>query len=223
MGHLQDITLRAIEVLRDVSFIAAEDTRRSRTLLSAHGLTGRLVSYHEHNERQRTPGLLEELLQGRSVALISDAGSPLISDPGYHIVQAAIQEGIPIQVIPGPSSVIAALQVAGFTADRFIFHGYAPRTSGRRERFLDEVAADPRTQVFFETPHRIRRTLDAMTSRFPRRDMVLCRELTKVYEETLRGTPEKILERIGERSLKGEMVLVVGPQSKEGRGRSAGS
>jgi 16S rRNA (cytidine1402-2'-O)-methyltransferase len=217
LGNLQDITLRALQVLQKADIIAAEDTRRTRALLSAHGLEGRLVSYHEHNERTRAPELLGEMRQGRKVALVTDAGSPLISDPGYHLVQGAVQSGVPLRVIPGPSAPIAALLAAGFTSDRFVFHGFIPRTSGRRERLLREVSEDARTQVLFETPHRIKRTLEVMVQVLGDRDVALCRELTKLHEEVLRGTSREILETISQRPRKGEMILVVGPRPKSRR------
>lgn len=215
LGNLQDITLRALQVLKEADVIAAEDTRRTRALLHAHGLEGRLVSYHEHNERTRAGQLLEELRRGHKVALVTDAGSPLISDPGYHLIQGAVGGGVPVRVIPGPSAPIAALQAAGFTSDRFVFHGFVPRTSGRRERLLAEASEDPRTQVLFETPHRIERTLEVMVQVLGDREVALCRELTKLHEEILRGTADDILKTIKRKPRKGEMILVLGPKSKQ--------
>jgi len=219
IGNLLDVTLRALEVLRRADLIAAEDTRRTRTLMAAHDLSGRLVSYHEHNERARAPSLLDALERGLFVALVSDAGSPLISDPGYHLIQGARDRAIPVEIVPGPSAVIAALQASGFTADRFVFHGFLPRTSGRRDALLEQIALDPRTHVVFETPHRILRTLEAMVRFLGDRPSVLCRELTKLHEEVLRGSSREILETVAARPRKGEMVLVVGPERKDRGGR----
>jgi 16S rRNA (cytidine1402-2'-O)-methyltransferase len=221
LGNLQDITLRALQVLQRADIIAAEDTRKTRSLLSAHGIRGRLVSYHEHNERRRAAQLLDELRRGRSVALVSNAGSPLISDPGYHLIQGVVREGLPVCVVPGPSAPVAALQAAGFTSDRFVFHGFVPRTSGRRVKLLEEVAKDPRTQVLFESPHRIGRTLGVMVQVLGDRPVVLCRELTKLHEEVIRGSADEILQAISEHPRKGEMIIVVGSEGKKSASRTS--
>ncbi|MBD3336861.1 MAG: 16S rRNA (cytidine(1402)-2'-O)-methyltransferase [Candidatus Eisenbacteria bacterium] len=215
LGNLEDITLRALRILREVDLIAAEDTRRTRILLQAHDIQGaRLVSYHDHNERRRAPQLLDRLASGAAIALVTDAGSALISDPGYHLIRGAVAGGHAVRVIPGPSAPVAALQAAGFTADSFVFHGYAPRTAGRREKLARQMAAEPRTQLLFETPHRLGRTLDALAARMPHRPAVLCRELTKRHEEIVRGDVGDIATAARERRMKGEMVLVVGPLPK---------
>ena len=209
IGNLGDVTLRAREVLADVDLVAAEDTRRTGRLLRSLGITAALVSLHDANERARGPRILSTLHEGRSVALVSDAGMPLISDPGYHLVRACIADGIDVRVVPGPSAVLAALVVSGLPADRFAFEGFAPRRSGERVRRLQELRDDPRTLVFFESPLRVKTLLEDMLVVFGDRPAALCRELTKLHEDVVRGGITDVVAAIGDRP-KGEVVLVVG-------------
>jgi 16S rRNA (cytidine1402-2'-O)-methyltransferase len=189
IGNLEDISLRALRVLGEVDVVAAEDTRHSRQLLAHHGLQRPLVALHEHNEEAEAPRLVGRLQAGESVALISDAGTPLLSDPGYRLVRLAIGAGIPVVPVPGPSAVTAALSVCGLPTDRFAFEGFLPAKQGARLKKLQALAAEPRTLVFFETGRRIDDCLADLESAFgPEREIALCRELTKRFETVLRGT-----------------------------------
>jgi len=209
IGNLEDITLRALRVLGSVHVIACEDTRHTRTLLGRHGIARPLLSYHEHNERERAPQLVRRLLAGEDVALVTDAGMPGISDPGFHLVTQAIAAGVTVTAIPGPSAITAALSVAGLPADRFLFLGFLPRTRKARQRALREVAGIPATLVFFEAPHRVHEMLEDATSILGARRAALVREATKVHEEVLRGPLVDLTSRIAGRRLRGEITLVV--------------
>ena len=187
IGNLEDITLRALRVLREANVIACEDTRHARTLLQRHGVTTPLVSYHEHNERERAPQLVRRLLAGEDVALITDAGVPAISDPGFHLITQAIAADVPVIPIPGPSAVTAALSVAGLPVDRFLFLGFPPRTQKARRRALEEVGGVRATLVLFEAPHRIHETLADVAQVLGPRRVALVREATKIHEEVRRG------------------------------------
>jgi 16S rRNA (cytidine1402-2'-O)-methyltransferase len=206
IGNLEDITLRALRVLREVDLIAAEDTRTTRVLLRKHGITTRLVSYNEHNMRRRTPELLARLETG-DVALVSEAGTPGVSDPGHELIAAAIAKGIPVVPIPGPSAVVAALVASGLSMRRFTFLGFAPRRAGERRRALQAGSREPRTVVFFESPHRLRTTLEAVHDVFGDRRLAVCRELTKTFEETFRGTAAEALAHFTEP--RGELTIVI--------------
>jgi 16S rRNA (cytidine1402-2'-O)-methyltransferase len=210
IGNLADITLRALRVLGDVDVIAAEDTRTTRKLLTHHGIATSLVSYHEHNEAVRTPELLERLRSGASVAIVSEAGTPSISDPGYRLVREAIDAKITVEPIPGPSALLAAVVVSGLPSDGFVFEGFLPRRSGERRRRLEELTGERRTLVFFEAPHRLDRTLADMADVLGDRDVALCRELTKLHEEVRRGTLSMLAATLQKTPVKGEIVLVVG-------------
>ncbi len=219
IGNLKDITLRALDILKSVDLIACEDTRHTRKLLNYYNIGGkRLVPYHEHNERFQTEKLLEELFSGTQVALVSDAGTPCISDPGYRLVKAARENGIPVVAVPGASSVIAALSVAGVPTDRFLFVGFLPRKEKSLIEVIREIFSYPFTVVAFESPHRLERTLSLVGSNFPEREIVVIRELTKVNEDYARGTAEEVLEYLKERNgLKGEVVLIFPPGREKGR------
>ncbi len=212
IGNLADITFRAVDTLKQVRLIAAEDTRHSARLLHRYGITTPLVSLHEHNEHERVDRLLERLLQGESVALISDAGTPLISDPGYRLVAEVRRRGIPVVPVPGPSAIIAALSVSGLPTDRFCFEGFLPAKPGARRARLQALRDEPRTLIFYESPHRICDTLRQMCEIFgSEREAVLARELTKRFE-TLRGGAIGELSAwvAGDRDQqKGELVLLV--------------
>lgn len=211
IGNLGDLSERAAETLAAADVVACEDTRRSGRLLRHLGLERRLVSLHEHNERRRLGGLLRELEEGRTVALISDAGTPLVSDPGFLLVREAIARGIDIRVVPGPCAVIAALVLSGLPPHPFTFAGFPPPKSGRRRRFYRRWRELDHTLVVFESPHRLLASLRDALEELGDRPAVLAREMTKLHEEALRGSLAEILAAAEERSgLKGELVLVVG-------------
>lgn len=212
IGNLSDITLRALEVLAAVDIIAAEDTRRSRGLLDRHGIDTPLISLHEHNEEARSAELVARLTDGASVALVSDAGTPLISDPGYRLVSAAHDAGVRVVPIPGASAVPAALSVAGIATDRFVFEGFLPARANRRRERLALLAREPRTLVFFESPHRLRASLvDMRESLGASRMLTVARELTKQFETLYRGSMDKVIEAVeaDRAATKGELVIVV--------------
>src|SRR5919204_380330 len=197
IGNLEDASPRLARALAAADLVACEDTRQTRKLLQHLGVRARTVRYDEATERERAEALAEAVAGGATVALVSDAGMPAVSDPGYHLVGACLARGLPVEVVPGPSAVLAALVVSGLPSDRFCFEGFLPRRAGARERRLAELAAEPRTMVFFEAPHRVLATLDAMASAFgPQRPAAVSRELTKLHEEVLRGTLAEVTERL---------------------------
>jgi 16S rRNA (cytidine1402-2'-O)-methyltransferase len=209
IGNLGDITLRALEVLKTVSLVAAEDTRRSSILLKHFEISKPLISFHEHNEARRTGELIERLRGGESVALLSDAGMPSVSDPGYRLVRASIESGIRIEVIPGPSAVLTALVGSGLPSDRFYFGGFLPIKSGRRQRELLAALAREFTSVYFESPHRIVRSLEVINGVEPARLVCVARELTKQFEEYKRGEVASVLAHYLTHAPKGEITLVI--------------
>lgn len=209
IGNLADISPRAIDILKKVDLIASEDTRTCGRLLSHFGIKTPQTSYHDHNERSKAPKLAEAIVEGRSLALITEAGTPLISDPGYNLVRTAIERGIEVVPVPGPSSLLAALVASGFPADRFCFEGYPPRTESRLRRFFGGLAREKRTLIFFESPHRVKKCLKTMMAVMGDRDILLARELTKKFEEKIRGRISEVTEAIEDRTMKGEIVLVV--------------
>ena len=214
IGAARDITLRALDVLAAAEVLAAEDTRSLRHLMQIHGLSpgGRpLLAYHDHNGAQMRPRLLAELAAGRSVAYASEAGTPLVADPGFQLVRAAVAAGHVVHAVPGASAVLAALAVAGLPTDRFAFLGFAPSQAGARATFLKETAAIPATCVFYESPRRVARLLAEMAPIFgPERPAAVCRELTKRHEEVLRGPLGELAEALAQRELKGEVVVLTG-------------
>lgn len=217
IGNRDDITLRALRVLSETGLIAAEDTRHTRKLLKHHGLDTPLVSYHEHNEARRVPELLEQLEQG-SLALVSDAGTPALSDPGYRLVQAAIGAGHPVVPIPGPSAPIAALVASGLPTDRFLFLGFLPRKQSERRRLLEQLVEETATLVAFEAPHRLRAALaDLQASYGPDRQVAVCRELTKLHEQVHRGTLSQVQDEFADVEPRGEITLVVAGADPHGR------
>lgn len=212
IGNLEDITYRAVRLLAEADLIVAEDTRRSRILLEHYDIRQPMISLHEHNEQERIPELLNRLSSGESMALISDAGTPLISDPGYRLVREAASAGVPVIPVPGPSSVTAALCVAGLPTDRFAFEGFLPARPGNRRKQLVGLAREPRTLVFFESSHRIEACLADMRETFTgARQAVICRELTKQFETVLRGSLDELIARLEQsaRQRKGEFVIVI--------------
>jgi 16S rRNA (cytidine1402-2'-O)-methyltransferase len=211
IGNLEDITLRAIRVLKEVSVIACEDTRQTRKLLEHYGIATRSISYHEHNEAQRTQELLARLQEGGSVALVTDAGTPLISDPGYRLVTAAIAAGIAVIPLPGASAVLTALAAAGLATDSFRFCGFLPQKSGQRRKLLEELQAESCTLIFYEAPHRILEALRDIEAIYGDRPVVVGRELTKIHEEFLRGSAGEIRAQLEARdAVKGEITLLIG-------------
>ena len=212
IGHPGDASPRLAEELATADVVAAEDTRRLRRLTAALGVvpTGRVVSYHEHNEATRTPELVQEMLAGQRVLLVTDAGMPSVSDPGYRLVRAAVDAGVRVSAVPGPSAVLTALAVSGLPVDRFCFEGFLPRKPGERAARLRALLDEPRTMVFFEAPHRLGKTLAAMAEAFgPERPGVVCRELTKTYEEVRRGGLAELAEWAAD-GVRGEVTVVVG-------------
>ena len=210
IGNLEDITLRALRVLKEADLVACEDTRQTQKLLSHYGLRKRLVSYHEHNELTRAPELVIELEQGAQVALVSDAGTPVISDPGHRLVTLCLRHHIPVVPLPGPSALVAALAASGMTTEEFLFTGFLPSRAGDRRKALTALAAEPRTLVFYEAPHRIEETLKDALEILGDRPAVIAREVTKLHEEFLRGTLQELLERMRRATPRGEMTLLIG-------------
>lgn len=209
IGNLGDITDRARETLRSADLVAAEDTRRTGRLLQAFGIRAKLLSLFEGNERERTERVLDALREGKDVALVSDAGMPAISDPGYRLVRACVEDGIPVVVVPGPSAVIAALVVSGLPTDRWVFEGFLPRRAGERRARLRALRDDPRTVVLFEAPGRVATLLRDVLVELGDRRAVLARELTKLHEEVVRGRVSEILATLADHEPKGEVVLVI--------------
>src|SRR5438067_6814295 len=209
IGNLSDITLRALEVLKLVDLIAAEDTRHSGVLLKHFEIKKTLVSYHEHNEALRTAQLVERLVAGKDIALITDAGTPGISDPGARLIRECIKRQLPFTIVPGPSSILTALVGSGFAAENFFFGGFLPTKSGQRARELRLAADRAETSIFFESPFRILKSLAACFEIIPDRQLCVARELTKQFEEFRRGTPRELLTHYETRPPKGELVLVI--------------
>ena len=209
IGNLGDITVRALEVLKSVDVIAAEDTRHSGMLLKHFEINKPLVSYHEHNEAMRTAQLVERLAADENVALITDAGTPALSDPGARLIRACIERGLPITIIPGPSSILAALVGSGFSTERFYFGGFLPVKSGQRERELRATAERGETTIFFESPYRLTKTLAVCTGIMPDRQLCVARELTKKFEEFRYGIASELLAHYEAHPPKGEIVLVI--------------
>ena len=215
IGNVEDLSPRARRVLEAVDVLAAEDTRHTGRLLERFGVKRPMVSYHDHNKEGRTPELVARLAGGASVAIVSDAGSPGISDPAFTLVRAAVQAGVRVVPVPGPSSALCALEVSGLPTDRFAFEGFLPRKSGRRRGRIEELRGDPRTLIFFESPHRLRAALADLLEGLGDRPASVSRELTKKFEETRRGTLGTLLRWVEEQPPRGEFVLVVGGAPKD--------
>jgi len=211
IGNLEDITYRAVRVLREADLIACEDTRQTRRLLDYYEIQKPTISYHEHNEMERSAELANRLSAGEAIALVSDAGVPLISDPGYRLVRAAIGLGVPVEPVPGASAAVAALAASGLPTDAFHFGGFLPSKPGQRARALEALADEHATLIFYEAPHRILEALDAVTQVLGARQVVVARELTKLHEEFLRGTAAQVRAQLASRDVvKGEMTLLIG-------------
>jgi 16S rRNA (cytidine1402-2'-O)-methyltransferase len=212
IGNLEDITLRALRVLKEADLIACEDTRQTQKLLNHYGITTRTTSYHEHNEMTRAAELVVDLEQGARIALVSDAGMPGISDPGFRLISLAIRHHVPVVPIPGAAAFLAALVASGLPTDSFRFSGFLPAKVGQRRQVLESISESPRTQVFYEAPHRVKEALqDVVEILGPERHVVIAREVTKIYEEFLRGSAGEVLETLKARGdIKGEITLLIG-------------
>jgi 16S rRNA (cytidine1402-2'-O)-methyltransferase len=213
IGNLGDITLRALEVLTSVDLVAAEDTRHSGMLMKHFGIKKPFISYHEHNEAMRAAELVERLVAGENVALITDAGTPGLSDPGLRLVRECIRRELSFTIVPGPSSILSALVGSGFSTERFSFRGFLPIKSGQRERELRAAAESVETVIFFESPYRLTKTLGACIDVMPDRQLCVARELTKKFEEFRRGTAGQLLAHYEAHRAKGEIVLVISTPS----------
>lgn len=216
IGCLEDITLRALRVLREADLILAEDTRHTRTLCAEHGIDTPMRSFHAHTNDDKVDIIVAELTKGAHYALVSDAGTPVVSDPGVYLVSRAAEAGVDVEAIPGPSAVLAALSVAGLPVRRFVFEGFLPRSGGDRARALDRVAQSDITVVLFESPHRVHATLDDLERKLGgERQIALCRELTKMYEQTIRGTVAEVRSELSDPA-RGEITVVVEGKSADG-------
>ena len=218
IGNLSDITIRGLEVLRGVDLIAAEDTRHTRRLLDHHGITAKLVAYHEHNEAEKALYLIAEVQEGKSIALVSDAGTPLISDPGHVLVSLAKKGGVKVIPVPGPSALIAALSASGLPCGKFIYEGFLPVKQKAKRDFLELFRYEARTVVFYESPHRILNSLEILADLFPGRQMVIARELTKRFETITSGLTEELLSwtQDDDNQQRGEFVLALSGAARQG-------
>jgi 16S rRNA (cytidine1402-2'-O)-methyltransferase len=214
IGNLEDMTYRAVRILGEVDLIAAEDTRHSLKLLSHFGISKSMTSYFDHNQQFKGERILNTLRQGKSVALISDAGTPCVSDPGYQLVRDAVAEGIPVIPIPGACAAVAALSASGLPSDNFTFAGFPPSRQGKRRSFLTEMSALPGTLVLYEAPHRLEETLRDIREVLGERQVVVARELTKIYEELIRGSVSEVLESVSQGKVRGEIVILIPPGEK---------
>lgn len=214
IGNLEDLSPRAARALADADVVAAEDTRRSRVLLESAGIATPLMSYHDHNEATRTPVLADRIAAGEVVALVTDAGTPGVADPGYRLVRAALDRGLAVEAVPGPAAAVQALVLSGLPTDRFAFEGFLPRKAGQRGQRLGELAGDPRTLIFYVTPHRAADDLEAMAAVLGNRQAALARELTKRHEEVWRGPLETLARRAAE-GVRGEVTVVVAGATAE--------
>jgi 16S rRNA (cytidine1402-2'-O)-methyltransferase len=209
IGNLEDISLRALRILKEVDRIAAEDTRHTRILLSHYDIRTPLTSYHEHNEKTQAQRLVERLQRGENIALVSDAGTPAISDPGFRLVVEALRADVRIIPLPGPSALATVLSASGLPTDRFAFEGFLPAKRQERDARLHALRSESRTLVFYEAPHRVKESLMTMRRIFGDREIVVAREVSKVHEEFLRGSIERVLTQLAEREVKGELTIVV--------------
>ena len=215
IGNMDDMSIRMVNTLKEVDVIAAEDTRNTGLLLKHFGIETRQISFHEHNAQEKIPILLDLLKSGQNLAQVSDAGLPSISDPGHDLVKAAIAEDIAVVTVPGPSAGISALIASGLAPQPHVFYGFLPRKSGQQKEFFESKKAYPETQIFYESPHRVKATLESMLEVYGDRSVVLVRELTKIYEEYQRGRISELIDYLAENSLKGECLLIVAGASLE--------
>ncbi|HEX9446237.1 MAG TPA: 16S rRNA (cytidine(1402)-2'-O)-methyltransferase [Candidatus Binatia bacterium] len=215
IGNLEDITLRALRVLKEVDLIAAEDTRQTKKLLAHYNIGTRLASYYDEVEGEKAADLVKRLQSGKNIALVSDAGTPTLSDPGFRLVRAAVEAAVPVIPVPGPSALLAVLSASGLPTDRFVFEGFLPAKRRERREKLQALAAEERTLVFYEAPHRVKETLEDMLELFGDRAAVLGREVTKIYEEFVRGRLSEAIEAVGRKEPRGEMTLAVAGSAGE--------
>lgn len=222
IGNLGDITYRAVDVLKAADVILAEDTRHSRRLLDHYAISKPLLSYHDHNETRVTPSIIDRLQRGENVALVTDAGTPGVSDPGFYLIRAALDARIPVTMVPGANAVLPALVLSGFPSEAFVFAGFAPRKPGELKRSIQALAAEPRTTLFYVSPHQLHKVLDALAALLPERMVAVARELTKMHEEVARGTSIEIRDRFAKSAPRGEFVVVVkGIGKRRGAARNA--
>lgn len=214
IGNLEDMTLRALRVLSQVDLVAAEDTRHTGLLLQQYEVHNQLTSYHDHNKEKKAPKLISLLKSGRNIAMVSDAGTPGISDPAFYLVRAAVKEGVEVVPVPGPSAFLAALVVSGLPTDRFVFEGYLPQKQSRRLKKLESLKEEERTIVFYESRHRLKQVVEDILNTFGDRQTVLARELTKKFEEVRRGKTSEILTHVSSKGLRGEVVILVAGKPK---------
>ena len=215
IGNLEDITFRAVRTLNEVDLIASEDTRHTRILLERYTIATPMTSYHKFNIRGKTAQLIHELLLGKNLALVSDAGTPGISDPGYELVAAAVKQGIKVESIPGASAVIAALSVSGLPTERFVFEGFLPKKPGKKRKALEALKDEARTVIIYESPFRLLKTLAEVGAVFGERPLAVCREMTKRFEEIVRGSAQEVLAKIKDQKVRGEIVLVISGQDAQ--------
>jgi 16S rRNA (cytidine1402-2'-O)-methyltransferase len=209
IGNLGDMTFRAVETLKSVDGILAEDTRHTRKLLTHFGIDNSLEAYHAHNQERVTPKIIARLQAGETLALVSDAGTPGISDPGFYLVRAAIDAGVPVQVVPGANAILPALLLSGFPTDAFVFEGFLPKKKGELARKIKSYTGERRTAIFFVAPHQLIKVLETLADVLPDRDLAVVREISKIHEETRRGSAAEILEHYTGRKVRGEIVLLV--------------
>ena len=209
IGNLEDITLRALRILKEVNIIAAEDTRHSKKLLTHYEIRTPLTSYHDYNKEEKSEILLQKLKDGNTIALLCDAGTPTICDPGFYIIRKTIQSRIPVIPIPGPTALISGLSISALPPDRFIFEGFPPRKHGARQRWLESLQLEKRTIIFYESPHRIIGCLTDLKDLLGDRNIVLAREITKTYEEFLRGKTSDVLLELEKKTIRGEITIIV--------------
>ncbi len=210
IGNMGDFSLRAIETLRDCDLILAEDTRRTGILLKHHSIENRMESFNEASEKRKLSGVMDMLRQGKNIALVSDGGTPAISDPGFMLVRECVKEGIKVSPVPGASAAIAAVSCSGLPTDRFTFYGFAPKKNGKMKELLETIKERDETAILYESPHRVMKTLEAIAAVMPDRPVVLARELTKKFEEFMHGTASVVRDLAKERTIKGEIVLLIG-------------
>jgi len=215
IGNLGDITIRVIRVLRNVDLIAAEDTRKTRILLNKYAINTKTISFHSYSSSKKLDYLIELLEQGKHIALVTDAGTPGISDPGYNLIKICINKGIHVEVLPGPTSFVPALLLSGFPTAHFLFYGFLPRKHGKRIKILKSFETFQGSVIYFESPYRIKNLIAEILEALGDRDIAIVRELTKIHEEVLRGKASELLKEIGDKNIKGEIITVVGPIEKE--------